>query len=173
MLASDSPHFHLTLMWSTVSSGLLQGMKGQTGALGVMGPPGPPGPNGHPGPPGPPASGNSHTHTLYSLGVCVLLSHTFICCVSPAGLYLVGEKGEKGPAGPPGRCECDTSLGEKNAPFGSYTQRDSPNKVHAVRPHTNSAASFTAVVFKMNIYCIFIASVINFHCMCVDICGEQ
>eukprot|EP00064_Thunnus_orientalis_P011920 superscaffoldBa00001771_g11952 len=80
------------------------GMKGQTGAPGVMGPPGPAGPNGQPGPPGPPAS----------------------------GLYLVGEKGEKGLPGPPGRCECDTSLGAKNTPFGSYTQQGSPNKVPAI-----------------------------------------
>lgn len=54
-----------------------------------------------------------------------------------AGLYLVGEKGEKGLPGPPGRCECDTSLGANNAPFGSYTQRGSPNKVPAVRPHSH------------------------------------
>lgn len=50
-----------------------------------------------------------------------------------AGLYLVGEKGEKGLPGPPGQCDCDTTLGANNAPFGSYTQRGGPNKVPAVR----------------------------------------
>nr|XP_019946489.1 PREDICTED: acetylcholinesterase collagenic tail peptide-like isoform X1 [Paralichthys olivaceus]XP_019946491.1 PREDICTED: acetylcholinesterase collagenic tail peptide-like isoform X1 [Paralichthys olivaceus]XP_019946492.1 PREDICTED: acetylcholinesterase collagenic tail peptide-like isoform X1 [Paralichthys olivaceus]XP_019946493.1 PREDICTED: acetylcholinesterase collagenic tail peptide-like isoform X1 [Paralichthys olivaceus] len=81
-----------------------QGMKGQTGASGVTGPAGPAGPNGLPGPPGPPAS----------------------------GLYLVGEKGEKGSTGVPGRCDCDTTLGANNAPFGSYTQRGGANKVPAI-----------------------------------------
>ncbi|XP_039876411.1 acetylcholinesterase collagenic tail peptide isoform X1 [Simochromis diagramma] len=81
-----------------------QGMKGQTGATGLMGPPGPPGPTGHPGPPGPPAS----------------------------GLYLVGEKGDKGLPGPPGHCNCEGALGPNNAPFGSYTQRRSGNKVTAI-----------------------------------------
>lgn len=50
-----------------------------------------------------------------------------------AGLYLVGEKGEKGPVGPPGRCDCDSTLGANNAPFGSYTQRGGLDKVPAVR----------------------------------------
>ncbi|XP_060949176.1 acetylcholinesterase collagenic tail peptide-like [Limanda limanda] len=86
-----------------------QGMKGQTGASGVMGPSGPPGPNGLPGPPGPPAS----------------------------GLYLEGEKGEKGPPGAPGRCDCDTTPGANNAPFGSYTQRGGSNKVPAIFVVTN------------------------------------
>uniref|UniRef100_A0A668AW87 Uncharacterized protein n=1 Tax=Myripristis murdjan TaxID=586833 RepID=A0A668AW87_9TELE len=81
-----------------------QGMKGQSGAPGVMGPTGPPGPNGLPGPPGLPAS----------------------------GLYLVGEKGEKGLPGPPGRCECDPNAGASNAPYGSYTQRGSYNRVPAI-----------------------------------------
>ncbi|XP_054619875.1 acetylcholinesterase collagenic tail peptide isoform X1 [Dunckerocampus dactyliophorus] len=81
-----------------------QGIKGHTGASGLMGPPGLPGPNGPPGPPGPPAT----------------------------GLYLAGEKGEKGLPGPPGRCECDTFLGANNAPFGSYAQEESLNKVPAI-----------------------------------------
>ncbi|KAF3833719.1 hypothetical protein F7725_024923, partial [Dissostichus mawsoni] len=81
-----------------------QGMKGHSGTPGVMGPQGPSGPNGHPGPPGPPAS----------------------------GLYLVGEKGEKGLPGPAGRCDCDSTVGANNAPFGSYTQRGGLNKVPAI-----------------------------------------
>lgn len=58
-----------------------------------------------------------------------------------AGLYLVGEKGEKGLPGPPGRCDCDSIVGANNAPFGSYTQRGGSEKVPAVRPHLNKAAS--------------------------------
>ncbi|XP_011479168.1 acetylcholinesterase collagenic tail peptide [Oryzias latipes] len=80
-----------------------QGMKGHTGAPGLMGPPGPSGPIGHPGPPGPPAS----------------------------GVFLVGEKGEKGLPGPPGLCDCGGAVRPHNAPFGSYTQRDS-NKVTTI-----------------------------------------
>ncbi|XP_068431778.1 acetylcholinesterase collagenic tail peptide-like [Clinocottus analis] len=81
-----------------------QGTKGHHGSPGVMGPQGPSGQNGHPGPPGPPAS----------------------------GLYLVGEKGEDGPPGAPGRCDCDSTLGANNAPYGSYTQRGGLNKVPAI-----------------------------------------
>ncbi|XP_034016400.1 acetylcholinesterase collagenic tail peptide [Thalassophryne amazonica] len=81
-----------------------QGTKGHAGAPGAIGPQGPPGPNGHPGPPGAPGS----------------------------ALYLVGEKGDKGLPGPPGRCECNPPTGENSAPYGSYTLRDSPNKVPAI-----------------------------------------
>uniref|UniRef100_A0A3B5AAG3 Collagen like tail subunit of asymmetric acetylcholinesterase n=1 Tax=Stegastes partitus TaxID=144197 RepID=A0A3B5AAG3_9TELE len=81
-----------------------RGKQGHGGSPGIMGPPGPPGSNGHPGPPGPPAS----------------------------GLYLVGEKGEKGLPGPPGHCDCDTTPGANNAPFGSYTDRRGSNKVAAI-----------------------------------------
>ncbi|CAN9503847.1 unnamed protein product [Ophioblennius macclurei] len=81
-----------------------QGTKGHSGSPGIMGPPGPAGQNGHPGPPGPPAS----------------------------GLYLVGEKGEKGFPGPPGRCDCDTTVGANNAPYGSYTDRRGASKVTAI-----------------------------------------
>ncbi|KAM9737218.1 LOW QUALITY PROTEIN: uncharacterized protein ACNS7B_012969 [Menidia menidia] len=101
-----------------------QGMKGHNGAAGLMGPPGPQGPNGLPGPPGPPAS----------------------------GLYLVGEKGDKGLPGPPGHCDCDAVVGANSAPFGSYTQRHSKNKVTAIfvvnsqeemeRLHVDNAIAF-------------------------------
>lgn len=115
-------------------------MKGQTGATGLMGPPGPPGPTGHPGPPGPPASGIvAHRHdTIRSsipLAACVLSKFIFVNYVFLIGLYLVGEKGDKGLPGPPGHCNCEGALGPNNAPFGSYTQRQSGNKVTAVKPH--------------------------------------
>ena len=66
--------------------------------------------------------------------MCLLPTLLFIQYGFLVGLYLVGEKGEKGLPGPPGRCDCDTTPGANNAPFGSYTQRGGPNKVPAVRP---------------------------------------
>lgn len=102
-----------------------------------MGPPGPRGPNGHPGPPGPPASGTV-THTgIQPCVPTVFVSLSFSCVyLCGAGLYLVGEKGERGLPGPPGRCDCDSTLGRNNAPFGSYTQQGGSEKVPAVRPHS-------------------------------------
>lgn len=73
--------------------------------------------------------------------MCYPLLFVMLFFLYIAGLYLVGEKGQKGLPGPPGRCDCESTLGGNNAPFGSYTQRGASEKVPAVRPHSRKTGS--------------------------------
>lgn len=113
-------------------------------------------------------------HGCYPLFFVILF---FFLLLFFAGLYLVGEKGDKGLPGPPGRCDCDSSDGANNAPFGSYTQRGDSYKVPAVRANSHKTASLQNC--PPNRIYVYIESVITRQlslspvCTCADICGKQ
>lgn len=105
------------------------------------------------------------THAYQTRSNTQLLLNNLLITHFLAGLYLVGEKGEKGLPGPPGQCDCDTTVGTNNAPFGSYTLQGGPNKVPAVRRYNPSP-------FRLNnVYCSTLHKLINPDCLLVDICG--